>query len=372
MSDLVGASDQTPVQTDPQVVVLSVVIPCYNHGEFLLEAIASVESYGGRHWEIIIVNDGSIDRVTLELLETLKTQGYHIVDQANQGLSAARNAGIQRACGRYVLPLDADNRVQLPYLTRAIDILDQHPDVGVVYGNLELFGERSGIVQVPRLSVDLLLVGNAIDACAVFRRSIWDEVGGYDSNIPGKLGYEDWDFWLGVLERGWQFWHLEEVGFSYRCRSNSMVSACNLPENRSRLFQYICAKHIKLYVAHFPAVFGIKEAERLQALEQCDRAMSDLAIALDDLEMVRNLNQYLADRQVAQLAELTWLRRQNQDIQERLNQLEGQVLAQQEQLQIYQVMSTSMSVNNSPEPLVRVSWRSRVWRKLKVFLKLGH
>lgn len=372
MHELVEAIKPAREKNDFQAVVLSVVIPCYNHGEFLLEAIASIESHSGRYWEIIIVNDGSTDPATLEVLEALKKQGYHIIDQVNQGLSAARNAGIHHSLGRYILPLDADNRVQLPYLTRAVDILDQHPDVGVVYGNLELFGERSGVVQVPRLSVDLLLVGNAIDACAVFRRSIWDDLGGYDSNIPGKLGYEDWDFWLGVLERGWKFWHLEEVGFSYRCRSNSMVSACNVPENRSRLFQYICAKHIKLYATHFPTVFGIKEAERLQALEQCDRAMSDLAIALDNLEMVRNLNQCLAERQVAQLAELTWLRQQNQDMQERLKQLEGQLVAQQEQLQIYQAMSASMSVKTDSEPLVKVSWRSRIRRKLKTLLQLGN
>lgn len=365
MNDLSDTDCSAPELTDAPSVVLSVVIPCYNHGEFLLEAIASVESCGGRHWEIVIVNDGSTERATLELLETLRIRGYCIVDQVNQGLSAARNAGINRACGRYILPLDADNCVQLPYLTRAIEVLDQYPDVGVVYGNLELFGEQSGIVQVPRFSVDLLLVGNAIDACAVFRRSIWNDLGGYDSQIPGKIGYEDWDFWLGALERGWKFWHLEDVGFSYRCRPNSMVSSCNIPENRSRLFQYICAKHAKLYISHFPSVFGIKEAERLQALELHNQVLADFERARQDLEMVRNLNQCLADRQVSQLAELEWLRQQNQQVQEQLNQLQGQLVAQQQQLEEYRAMREQIV----PESPVQLSRRSRLWQRFKKLLK---
>lgn len=350
---------------DSDSVALSVVVPCYNHGEFLLEAIASLENEGTHNWELIIVNDGSTEPITLQVLASLKTQGYCVIDQANQGLSAARNTGIHQARGRYILPLDADNCVKLPYLTQAIAVLDQHPEVGVVYGNLELFGERSGLVQVPRFSVELLLVGNAIDACAVFRRSIWEAIGGYDTQIPGQLGYEDWDFWLGVIEQGWQFWHLEATGFAYRCRQVSMVSACNLPENRSRLFQYICAKHYALYAAHFPAVFGIKEAERLAALAECDRYQIALSEALMDLETERDRTRQLRDGQTGLLAELVLLRQQQQQAQATAAQtqaaLQAALIEQQQQADRdrQRILELEQQLNSKP------SLRSRLWRRIR-------
>lgn len=354
-----------PIPQDPDSAALSVIVPCYNQGEFLLEAIASLENAGTHNWELIIVNDGSTEPITVQLLASLKSQGYCVIDQVNQGLSAARNTGICRARGRYILPLDADNCVQLPYLTRAITVLDQHPEVGVVYGNLELFGGRSGLVQVPRFSVELLLVGNAIDACAVFRRSIWEDIGGYDSDIPGQLGYEDWDFWLGAVERGWQFWHLEETGFSYRCREASMVSACNLPENRSRLFQYICAKHYSLYAAHFPVVFGMKEAERLTALADRDRCQADLTEALLDLDIERDRTRKLQDRHTSLLAELTVLRQEQQQTQAILIQTQAELLDQRQQSDHdrQRILELEQQLN------ARSGLRSRLWRRLKRFLR---
>ncbi|TAD75625.1 MAG: glycosyltransferase family 2 protein [Oscillatoriales cyanobacterium] len=349
------------VSRRPDSIVLSVVVPCYNHGEFLLEAIASLENTGTHNWELIIVNDGSTEPITLQVLAGLKAKNYCVVDQPNQGLSAARNTGIAQACGRYILPLDADNCVKLPYLTQAIMVLDQHPEVGVVYGNLELFGERLGLVQVPRFSVELLLVGNAIDACAVFRRSIWEDVGGYDAKIPDQLGYEDWDFWLGVIERGWQFWHLEATGFAYRCREVSMVSACNLPSNRSRLFQYICAKHHALYAVHFPTVFGIKEAERLAALAECDRYQSAIAEALMDLEIERDRIQQLQDRQSSLLAELTLLRQQQQQAEVTVVKTRAALIEQQQQGD----RDRQRILELEHQLTARPSWRSRLWRRLK-------
>jgi len=353
-------------------VLLSVVIPCYNHGEFLNEAIASVESCGGSHWEIIVVNDGSTNPLTLEQLSVLKAQGYQVIDQENQGLSAARNCGIRAAKGCYILPLDADNCVKLPYLTRAIELLEQHPDVGVVYGNLERFGSESGLIQVPRFSVDLLLRGNAIDACAVFRRSIWSDIGGYDSKIPDQLGYEDWDFWLSIAERGWQFLHLEAVGFAYRCRPASMVSGCNIPEQRSRLFEYICAKHAKLYATHFPAVFAGKEAERLAAVIECERLQNDLLDVQEALTLERDRLQQLRDRQVSHLAELAELRQSQSFLKAELDRLLVHCAAQSEQIQAQQMQLQQMSTTlESTRITAQMSWWQRLKRRLKRGLMLN-
>ncbi len=90
---------------------VSIIIPCFNHGKFLLEAIKSVEKCDKRLYELIIINDGSTDSFTANLIKSLLSQGYHVIEHENSGLSAARNTGIKAAHGRYILPLDADNRI---------------------------------------------------------------------------------------------------------------------------------------------------------------------------------------------------------------------------------------------------------------------
>jgi glycosyltransferase involved in cell wall biosynthesis len=258
------ASDPNP--TNP--IKLSVVIPCYNHGEFILQAIASVESCQANVYEILIINDGSTDPLTQKVLQALTERGYQVIHQENQGLAIARNHGISLAKGRYILPLDSDNKIRPNYITKAIKILDRQPEVGVVYGNFEFFGGVAGIKEVPEFDINLIVRGNYIDACAVFRKTAWEDAGGYDDKIPEQLGYEDWDFWLSVAEKGWHFYHIDEVLFDYRLRSDSMVSRCNLPEKRWELFRYISTKHIGLYQTNFAHIFANVEYDHLVEREK--------------------------------------------------------------------------------------------------------
>ena len=291
---------------------VAVVIPCYNHGQFLLEAIASVEEEPEVVCELVIVNDGSIAPVTLEILTHLRQQGYKVFDIENQGLSNARNYGIQQTSSRYVLPLDADNKLEPGFLKGAVEILDTMPQVGIVYGDRCVFGQQNQRVELAPFSVNRLLLGNYIDACALFRRQVWEDVGGYDLEIPDQLGYEDWDFWLGAVEAGWKFFYLDQVSFWYRSRPGSMVSGCNLPENRKRLFEYICSKHTQLYASQFSNVFSTKEAQRLDALEEAFQYSQMLA------EMKAEREIYCQERD-------QWTE-ENQVLRQRLNYLELAIL----------------------------------------------
>ncbi|MDY6940977.1 MAG: glycosyltransferase [Cyanobacteriota bacterium] len=262
-------------------LLISIVIPCFNHGEFLAEAIQSIEAYPEPIYEIIIVNDGSTDTKTQDTIADLKQRKqckYIILEQTNQGLAAARNAGIEVARGEYILTLDADNKIRSNYLEKGIEILQQYPKVGVVYGNAGWFGEKRGIFQVPNFDLPRLLLGNYIDACAIFRKQVWQDCGGYDPNIPEKLGYEDWDFWLSAVEAGWEFYHLKEVTFEYRVRRNSMVAACNLPENRQKLFRYVCNKHFNLFLPYLPELLANKEAAVLKETRRANLLASQVGI----------------------------------------------------------------------------------------------
>lgn len=239
--------------------LLSIIIPCFNQGKFLLEALASivncVEAQNGFSYEIIIVNDGSTDPVSQQILACLREQGYTVIYQENQGISAARNTAIQRARGKYILPLDADNKIRSGLLQTSTDILDKYPDVGIVYSDVERFGQETGVYQIPEFDLCQLLLANYIDACAVFRKTVWEDCGGY-APMPNRLGYEDWEFWIHAAKRGWEFHHVPKVLFDYRVRPNSMSVDCKKPEHQQILYAYICNKHHELYTKHLAEIFS--------------------------------------------------------------------------------------------------------------------
>jgi glycosyltransferase involved in cell wall biosynthesis len=216
---------------------VSVVTPCYNQGVLLVEAIASVERFAPSDCELIIINDGSEQPRTLEILEILKRCGYFILDQPNQGLSAARNRAIEMARGRYILPLDDDNRIRANFIQDAIRVLDSSPEVGVVYGDRYEFGLRSGEVHIPAFDLAVILTANYIDACAVFRRKLWEDCGGYDSRMSPT---EDWELWVHAAQCGWRFHHVSYLAFDYRVRPNSLITTCRLEDLREE----ILAKHL--------------------------------------------------------------------------------------------------------------------------------
>ena len=202
---------------------VSIVIPCFNHGAMLREALASLEEVRNENLlEVIIVDDGSFDAETIRILKEVAEAGYKVVSQPNGGLGAARNAGIRGAKGEFILPLDSDNRLRRVYLEQGVSLLKENPSLGVIYADAEYFGEKTGRWQVQEFDLLSLIRMNFIDACALYRKALWEGVGGYDEQMPW-MGLEDWDFWLRVACHGGSFFHLPAVGFDYRVRSDSEI-----------------------------------------------------------------------------------------------------------------------------------------------------
>ena len=230
----------TPSVIDPRPsasVHLSVVITCYNLGAYLGEALKSIPER--EDVEVVIVDDGSTEALTREVLDELDVKRYTIIRQVNMGLAKARNNGIAQARGGIILVLDADNRINPVFIERSLAILGADPEVGVVYGDATYFGERSGPWVVGPYDFPRLLQGNYIDACACFRRSVWAQVGGYDEHMP-HMGIEDWDFWLRCSVAGVGFHYVPEVFFDYRVRQGSMLSGTYA--NRHALTDYVLSK----------------------------------------------------------------------------------------------------------------------------------
>src|SRR4051812_7446520 len=105
-------------------MLFSVVVPCYNHGNFIRNTIESINNIAGVPYEIIIVDDGSTDKHTIDVLASLKAEGVNVITQQNAGPGAARNNAIKHAKGDYIIPLDSDDKIRPDYLLKAKEIFE--------------------------------------------------------------------------------------------------------------------------------------------------------------------------------------------------------------------------------------------------------
>jgi glycosyltransferase involved in cell wall biosynthesis len=257
---------------DPMLLppTVSVIVPCYNHGQFLDEAVNSVLAQTFQDVEIIIVNDGSTEPATLELLTHYCRPKTKILHTANQGLAAARNAGIAEAGGKYILPLDADDRIAPTYLEKVVRLLDNDGTLGIVYCEAEFFGAEAGRWDIPDYSFPAILMGNVIFCSALFRREDWKTVGGYNPNMIH--GWEDYDFWLSLIELGRGVFRIPEVLFYYRRAARSMSK--EIDAGRA-LYSYVqlFKNHTKLYSDNIEALFAelLKLQDTTWRLEDSER-----------------------------------------------------------------------------------------------------
>jgi glycosyltransferase involved in cell wall biosynthesis len=202
--------------------LISIIIPCYNHGVYIREALQSIENCKDKTiCEVIIIDDGSTDPFTIEEMDKLSKEGWRVIRQHNQGLGAARNTGVANAVGKYILPLDADNRIRNTYLSAA-SIMENDPGISVVYGDAQYFGSKDTIWKNQPWSLQRLMLSNFIDACTLIRSSSLKEVGNYSTDFKYS-GYEDWDLWLKMAFKGYGFYYLNEICFDYRVLDSSMV-----------------------------------------------------------------------------------------------------------------------------------------------------
>lgn len=224
---------------------LAIVIPCRDHGPQLIEAIASVERSVPEPYELVVVDDGSTHPPTVAILDRLAEGGYRIERQGPLGVCAARNRGFEQVRARYVVPLDADNRLRPGrFLEDAVNALDADPDLGVVYGDRHEFGLRAGRVAGADFDLDALLRGNYIDTCAVVRWATWSDAGGYDEAIAG---WEDWELWIRVARRGWRFRHLDQIAFDYRVRPGSLVTTLEDPRVLAKTLDHVVGNHREVF-----------------------------------------------------------------------------------------------------------------------------
>lgn len=199
--------------------LVSIIIPAYNAEKYIEETIKSALASQYPNFEIVVVNDGSVDS-TQEIIENLASQypSIRVFKQANSGVSAARNHAIREAKGTFIMPLDSDDIICENYLSEAVKIFEQQPDVKVVGCEAEFIGNKTGRWVFKPFSINLLCRKNLIPCTAMYRKEEWERVGGYCEEQQGR---EDWDFWLSILRNENEFFRLPIVGFYYRIHENS-------------------------------------------------------------------------------------------------------------------------------------------------------
>lgn len=204
---------------------LAVIVPCYNMGETLMETIDSARRSTKPPDEFVVVDDGSTDPRTLEVLSGLGPD-VRVVRSDNRGLSAARNLGAASTTADTLLFLDADDLIDPRFIEIAWPVLERHPDVGVVLPWADTFGAYhvSNCQLVPHFPY-LLHVNLATSSVGLIRRAAFDDIGGYRTEMT--YGYEDWQFWIAMLDAGWGALHVPQRLFYYRVRPDSMLRAIN-------------------------------------------------------------------------------------------------------------------------------------------------
>ncbi len=162
--------------------------------------------------------------------------------QANTGPAVARNVALGRVGTRYALVLDADDRLTAGALRRLRAPLEADPMLGFSYGIVRFFGAWQGILRMPPYDPYRLLFRHNIGSTALIRKELFEDVGGYD---PMFKGYEDWEFWVHALERGWRGLRVETVTLLHRRHGHSRHMGAR-PRYRA-IFRQLRRKHATLY-----------------------------------------------------------------------------------------------------------------------------
>jgi len=197
--------------------LVTVVVPCYNYGHYLAEALNSVVAQTYRRFEIIIINDGSTDHtaeVVDEFIRNHPNFPAHLICQPNSGQPAiSRNKAIEQAAGAFILPLDADDALAPGMIAACVDLLEKNRDVAIAYTDRQDFGGSAQVVPAGDYDFHRLKYANQISYCALFRKKVWTEVGGFRTNVKGL---EDWDFWIAAGCRGFTGRRIPRPLFRYR------------------------------------------------------------------------------------------------------------------------------------------------------------
>lgn len=196
---------------------VSVIIPCHNYARYLPDSVGSALAQSHEDIEVIIVNDGSTDdtrEVAGRLIREHPGRQVRLINQENQGVSAARNNGIRASTGEFFVPLDADDMLKPDYVERVLSVLESGQPVALAYSWIEHFGSDTARERCGEFTHKNVILRSGPPCTALIRKSAWERVNGYKDCM--RAGGEDWEFSCSLYEAGFRAAVVQEHMFMYR------------------------------------------------------------------------------------------------------------------------------------------------------------
>lgn len=247
---------------------IEAVITSFNQGSMILEAVESICAQTLLPQKIIIVDDGSTDENSIRILKNLEKKDdlpipVMIHYQENRGVSSARNTGIKKAQAPMVLVLDGDDKLKTEYTEHVSQLLRNDSSMVAASSWMQTFGVLNSIVCPAGGKINSFLSRNCCPATHILRRDIFEQCGGYDESM--RSGFEDWDFFLSMLETSPKSWIgiVDQPLIQYRTAPAS--SNIKSMDKRLELMRFIIEKHVSSYREHIvDALLGIEAISDLR------------------------------------------------------------------------------------------------------------
>lgn len=253
---------------------VSIIIACFNDDKYIEQSINSAYNQTWENKEIIVIDDGSNDE-TKKVLGSLQPKIDVLITQENLGVSKARNNGIDKATGEYLLILDSDDYFELDFIEKALPIIRTNSRIKIVTCYARWFWDKYDFqIHIPKgEGLENFLISNSAIGNSFFRKSDFLKIGGYDEDLVS--GYEDWELFIRLHKSGGYTFVIPEVLFHYRKKNNSR--SYNANKKKYELLEYIYLKHADLYKNHFKIFIqewldSVKKSEafKQQVMESID------------------------------------------------------------------------------------------------------
>lgn len=243
--------------------VLSVIMPCYNQAQYIEEAIESVINQSYRNWELIIIDDGSTDN-SFEIAEKYASGDQRIkcLSQPNGGPSKARNNGVKKSVGKYLMFFDSDDKLAPQYFDKGIDYMSSHPNCAVFYSRLKRFGKKNDELTIRFTSYQDHLCSSSLFPTCIIHRTDFERIGGFDEDMKG---YEDWEMFIRLLYHNDNVYQYPEIMFFYRWNMDPNSINLQAIKKSGEIMEYIYNKNKQIYDEVFGCPFySIQKANYLQ------------------------------------------------------------------------------------------------------------
>lgn len=229
---------------------VSIIIPCYNLGRYIEEALDSILNQTFQDFEVIIVDDGSTDEETRRILQGIHEKKTRIYFKENGGVSSARNFGIKESKGEYICCLDSDDRYHPDFLEKCVSLFEESSEkLGIITTWTRIFGKKSGSWKTSEYKPEHIGFANGVHTASMFKKLAWEECGGYNEKMSG---YEDWDLWVGIVGEGYSWDVIPEELFLYRVREGSKVTKSN--RIQGELYSKIVRGRRKYFDKYYPDI----------------------------------------------------------------------------------------------------------------------